>query len=193
MRDHHCEECFDMDVKEMKQSIYSMVNENILEIFKNFGEGAEVMNKRSKKSMTRMKKMNNHCEGRYHNFNIEELCKGEIDQDTIEIDIDSQRIMVTRNNDGGNDKYKCDDQPDTSKMPVKNPLAKVQLEQGCYHFMIEDYKGKKHKILLIESQLIHIEFLQIEIIQQTKDFYIFIFSALNYIEGEKRKTYMFIR
>lgn len=37
MRDHHCEECFDLDVKEMKNSIVSMVTENILSAFQNFG------------------------------------------------------------------------------------------------------------------------------------------------------------
>lgn len=35
--------------------------------------------------------------------------------------------------------------------------------------------------------------LKTEIIQQSRDYYIFIFSAVNYIDGEKRKTYIFLR
>ena len=87
MRDHHCEECFDLDVKEMKQSIYSMVNENILEIFKNFG-GPE-QQRRSKKSMTRMKKMQNFISNRFQNFKMDEILNDEMDQGTIEIDIET--------------------------------------------------------------------------------------------------------
>ena len=75
MRDHHCEECFDLDVNEMKDSIVNMVNENILEIFKNFD--TQDMSRLSKKSMTRMKKMENHINVRFPNFNLDEVVQDE--------------------------------------------------------------------------------------------------------------------
>lgn len=62
--------------------------------------------------MTRMKKMQNHCQGRFPNFDIDEICRDDEEQDTIEIDIDTQQIMVTRVHDDGNDVYKCDNAQD---------------------------------------------------------------------------------
>lgn len=59
--------------------------------------------------------------------------------------------------------------------------------------MIEDYKGKKHRIVLYESKYIVMEVLRTELIQKNKNYYVFIFSCLNYIKGEKRKTYIILR
>ena len=44
-----------------------------------------------------MKKMDNHCKGRFSDFNLEEMLMEADETDLIEIDIDTQRIMVTRN------------------------------------------------------------------------------------------------
>lgn len=55
--------------------------------------------RRSKKSLTRMKKMMNHCKGRFYDFDMDQLLEENEDMDQIEVDIDTQRIMVTRNND----------------------------------------------------------------------------------------------
>lgn len=76
-----------------------MFQENILEYFKNF-EVDDGANKRSKKSMTRMKRMENHIKVRFPNFDYDQIVQDEDDQDQIEIDIDSQRIMVTRDTQG---------------------------------------------------------------------------------------------
>ena len=65
--------------------------------------------------------------------------------------------------------------------------------RGCYHIMIEDYKGIKHKILMFESNFMIAEELKTEIIQQNGNYYLFIFSALNYINGEKKVTYLILR
>ena len=59
--------------------------------------------------------------------------------------------------------------------------------------MIEDYKGKKHRILLFESNFIIVEVLKTELVQRNDNYYVFIFSALNFINGEKRKTYVIVR
>ena len=59
--------------------------------------------------------------------------------------------------------------------------------------MIEDYKGTMHKIILFESNFIIAEELATETIQQNGNYYIFVFSALNYINGEKKKTYLVLR
>ena len=140
--------------------------------------------------------MTNHCSGRYQNLDLEEMYTNDDDMDTIEIDIDTQRIMVTRSNDSGNIIYDCDEngQPKPTNSPTKmlRPV-KMPNTSGCYHVMIEDFRGKKNRILLFESNFIVMEELKTEIIQQNDTYYLFIFSGLNYIEGEKRKTYIILR
>ena len=70
--------------------------------------------------MTRMQKMNNHCQRRFKDFSINDIGQDYEDQDTIEIDIDTQRIMITRNNDSGNELYDCIKQSnDFAGMPSK--------------------------------------------------------------------------
>ena len=49
--------------------------------------------------------------------------------------------------------------------------------------MIEDYRGKKHRILLFESKFDLIEELRTELIQKNDSYYVFVFSAINYIDG----------
>lgn len=68
-----------------------------------------------------------------------------------------------------------------------------QTVPGCYHVIIEDYKGLKHKIVLFESKFNIVEELKTELIQRNEFFYVFIFSALNYLNGEKKKTYVIVR
>ena len=59
--------------------------------------------------------------------------------------------------------------------------------------MIQDYKGHKHKIKVFESKFRVVEELKTELIQKNQHFYVFVFSALNYIDGAKKKTYIFVR
>ena len=72
-------------------------------------------------------------------------------------------------------------------------LQKEKKREGSYHVMIEDYKGQRHKIMLFESNFMIVEELKTEIIQKNSNHYLFIFSGLNYIEGEKKKTYIILR
>lgn len=45
--------------------------------------------KRSKKSLTRMKKMENHCKGRFSDFDLKDMFEEAEETDLIEIDIDT--------------------------------------------------------------------------------------------------------
>lgn len=72
-------------------------------MFQNYGTTDP---QKSKKSMTRMEKLQNYCQGRFPNFDINEIVMNDEDDDMIEIDIDTQQILITRNKDG-NDLYRC--------------------------------------------------------------------------------------
>ena len=87
MRDHHCEECYEPNVAEIKNSINDMMQEQILDYFQNYGSDKKL--KKSKKSLTRMTKMDNHCKGRFNDFNLEEMLTEAEETDLIEIDIDT--------------------------------------------------------------------------------------------------------
>lgn len=142
-----------------------------------------------------MKKMMNHCKGRFYDFDMDQLLEENEDMDQIEVDIDTQRIMVTRNNDLLRARDNLNVKLSVASLSGMSKALKQQdtPQQGCYHVMIEDYKGMRHKIVVFESNFIIAEMLRTEIIQQNGSHYLFIFSALNYINGEKKKTYLILR
>ena len=114
------------------------------------------------------------------------------------MDIDTQRILITRKHDDNHFFNLRQSTVSIGGGPAKMLTSSVekpveQPQPGQYFVMIEDYKGIMHRIILFESNFIIAEELATETIQQNGTYYIFVFSALNYINGEKKKTYLILR
>ena len=108
------------------------------------------MIKTSKKSLTRMNQLRNHIEERY-NLDLNKIITLEDDVDQIERDIETQQILIIKKQKTNNiAQFKCDSSFEEE--------CESNDDSEMFHIMVEDYKGKKWKVILFyPSQMIDIQ------------------------------------
>lgn len=70
----------------------------------------------------------------------------------------------------------------------------MSMSDKTYRYIrLNDTRGVSHKIIMHSIELSIFEELTTELISMNEDYHIFIFSFVNYILGEKVKSYFFLR
>ena len=97
--------------------------------------------------MSRMKKLKNYFSKRF-NFNIEDL-RAEIEEDNevIEVDIDTQKVLLTKPDKFNTDHSRGGDD-----------------HEEVYHIEIQDEKGVRWQLKAFDSKIVELEKMTIELI-----------------------------
>lgn len=82
---------------------------------------------------------------------------------------------------------------DDLQPPSREEDAEAGEDRVHYQYIeIEDRRGV-HKVILHSADLHMSEELRTEIVQSNEESHVFIFSVVNYIQGEKVRTYFFVK